>query len=452
MNKVKNYKLIAGLGETGMSCIRYYRQLDCPVVVTDSRAAPPMLALLQSNWPEIPVYVGELSEKLLSDAEELILSPGIPASSHFVQEAKRKNIPVIGDVEVFCRIANAPIIAITGSNAKSTVSTLVAKMIADAGKKVALGGNIGVPVLDLLKEGEPDFYVLELSSFQLESTSSLRAKVACVLNISPDHMDRYTNVSDYISAKQTIYKNCQTAVVNREDDLAKPEKNVVLGHTYGFTRHQPKHQEFGLIRENKETYLAYEEQKLMAVTELKIRGSHNYENALAALAIGYAVGLDIDSMLKTLKHFSGLPHRCQWLDTLDGVQWINDSKGTNVGATEAAIVGFGEENKKNIILLLGGVGKAADFTPLVEPIKKYVREIIFFGKDGKLISETLSGIVKQHFCANLDEVVFLAKKIARAGDTVLFSPACASFDMFDSFSDRGEKFTFLVNNLSNKKH
>ncbi|HEY9134704.1 MAG TPA: UDP-N-acetylmuramoyl-L-alanine--D-glutamate ligase [Pseudomonadales bacterium] len=450
MKTLKNYKLVAGLGKTGMSCIQHYRQLDCPVVVTDSRENPPMMDLLQTQWPEVPVYTGGLNEDLLSDADEIILSPGIPLSTSFVQEAKRKNISVVGDVEVFCRIANAPIIAITGSNAKSTVSTLVAQMITEAGKKVALGGNIGVPVLSLLEEAEPDFYVLELSSFQLETITSLKARVASVLNISPDHMDRYANEGEYITAKQLIYKNCQTAVVNRDDDLTKPVEQLSFDSIYGFTRHRPGPREFGLIREGKVVYLAYEEQKLMPAAELKIRGSHNHENALAALAIGYAAGLDMEAMLAALKNFSGLPHRCQWINTIDSVDWINDSKGTNVGATEAAISGFGEASRKNIILMLGGVGKKADFSPLIQPIKKHVREIIFFGQDAKLISDDLGDISIKHYCTSLSESVLLAKKIAEAGDTVLFSPACASFDMFENFEDRGKQFISLVNILSNK--
>ncbi len=450
MKTLKNYKLVAGLGKTGMSCIQHYRQLDCPVVVTDSRENPPMMDLLQTQWPEVPVYTGGLNEDLLSDADEIILSPGIPLSTSFVQEAKRKNISVVGDVEVFCRIANAPIIAITGSNAKSTVSTLVAQMITEAGKKVALGGNIGVPVLSLLEEAEPDFYVLELSSFQLETITSLKARVASVLNISPDHMDRYANEGEYITAKQLIYKNCQTAVVNRDDDLTKPVEQLSFDSIYGFTRHRPGPREFGLIREGKVVYLAYEEQKLMPAAELKIRGSHNHENALAALAIGYAAGLDMEAMLAALKNFSGLPHRCQWINTIDSVDWINDSKGTNVGATEAAISGFGEASRKNIILMLGGVGKKADFSPLIQPIKKHVREIIFFGQDAKLISDDLGDISIKHYCTSLSESVLLAKKIAEAGDTVLFSPACASFDMFENFEDRGKQFISLVNILSTK--
>lgn len=450
MKTLKHYKLVAGLGKTGMSCIQHYRQLDCPVVVTDSRKNPPMMGLLQSQWPEVPVYTGGLDENLLSDADEVILSPGIPLSSSFAQEAKRRNISVIGDVEVFCRIANAAIIAITGSNAKSTVSTMVAQMITEAGKQVALGGNIGVPVLSLLEDDEPDFYVLELSSFQLETITSLKARVACVLNISPDHMDRYANEGEYITAKQLVYRNCQTAVINRDDDLTKPVEPLSPGSIYGFTQQRPGVREFGLIKEDKVVYLAYEGQKLMPVAELKIRGSHNHENALAALAIGYAVGLDMAAMLKALKNFSGLPHRCQWLDTIDDVDWINDSKGTNVGATEAAISGFGDASKKNIILMLGGVSKEADFSALIQPIKKHVREIIFFGQDAKLISDALGDISTKHRCGSLSESVFLAKAIAKAGDTVLFSPACASFDMFENFEDRGKQFASLVNDFNNK--
>jgi len=448
MKKLKNYKLVAGLGETGMSCVRHYRQLDCPVVVTDSRESPPKLEALKSLWPEVPVSVGNLDEKLLSDANEIILSPGISANEHFVQEAKRKNIPVIGDVEVFCRIASAPIIAITGSNAKSTVSTLLAQMIEDAGKKVFLGGNIGVPVLDLLENDTPDFYVLELSSFQLESLDSLKAKVACVLNVSPDHMDRYENKSDYIAAKQVVYKNAELVVINKEDELAQPIEKFKPGNVFAFTKGKPGSREFGLIQDENITYLVFENKKLMSVSELKIKGSHNYENALAALALGYSIGLELNSMLNSLKTFSGLSHRCEWLGEINKVDWINDSKGTNVGATEAAILGLSQNSNKDIVLILGGVSKGADFTSLIDPIKKNVRDVILFGADAKLIGNTLGDNVNKHYCDNLADTVNLAYEIAQAGETVLFSPACASFDMFKNFEDRGEQFSSLVKKIS----
>ena len=451
MKKLKNYKLVAGLGETGMSCVKHYRQLDCPVMVTDSRESPPKLTALKSLWPEVPVSVGSLDERLLADADEIILSPGISSNEHFVQEAKRKNIPVIGDVEVFCRIASAPIIAITGSNAKSTVCTLVAQMIEDAGKKVSLGGNIGVPVLELLGNDTPDFYVLELSSFQLESLDSLKAKVACVLNISPDHMDRYANKSDYIAAKQVIYENAELVVVNKEDKVAQPHEKFKSGNIIGFTKNKPGAREFGVIHEGNVIYLAFENKKLMPVSELTIMGSHNYENALAALAIGYSIGLELELMLNSLKTFPGLTHRCEWLGEINKVNWINDSKGTNVGATEAAILGFSQDSVKSIVLILGGVCKGANFTSLIDPIKNNVRDVILFGEDGKLIGNTLGNIVKKHYCESLSETVDLAYKIAQAGETVLFSPACASFDMFKNFEDRGEQFSFLVKKLSRIK-
>ena len=445
--KLGNYKLIAGLGKTGISCVRYYRQLDCPVVVTDSRESPPGLKELQDQWPEVPVHIGGLDEKLLSGADELILSPGISLNEPFVLEATRKSVPVIGDIEVFCRIANSPIIAITGSNAKSTVSTLVAKMIDGDDKRVLLGGNIGVPAMDLLLEEEPDFYVLELSSFQLETVSSLKAAVACVLNISLDHMDRYANESDYIFAKQVIYENAEVSVINKDDLLARPSSLPQSEKYYYFTHQQPGVKEFGLIEEDGSSYLAFENRKLMATSDLKIKGSHNADNALAALAIGYAIGLDLTSMIGTLKSFSGLPYRCEWLGEVDGVVWINDSKGTNVGATEAAIKGFSENKDKNIILILGGESKSADFHPLVEPVKKYVREIILFGQDARIISNALGNAAKKHVCKSLQEVVILASKLSSAGDTVLFSPACASFDMFDDFEDRGKQFANLFKKL-----
>jgi UDP-N-acetylmuramoylalanine--D-glutamate ligase len=354
--------VIVGLGVTGLSCVRYLVKQGIPVAVMDTRAEPPGLKELKQNFPQVQVALGSLNETLLVQAHTIVLSPGVALKEPIIAKQVANGKPVIGDIELFAHAAKAPVVAITGSNAKSTVTTLVGKMAKEAGLNAKAGGNLGYPALDLLSEGA-SVYILELSSFQLETTYSLQAQVATVLNVTPDHMDRYDNFEEYKNAKQRVYHDCKIAVCNRDDANTECGDNYSQRRFY-FTLQEPVQNEFGLIRKNNEAYLAFEDEALMPVSALPIRGRHYQANALAALAIGHGLGLPMAKMLQVLREFKGLDHRCQLVRELNSVSWYNDSKGTNVGATLAAVEGLGAEIRGKIILIAGGVGKSADFSPL----------------------------------------------------------------------------------------
>lgn len=439
---------IVGLGVTGLSCARYLAEQDIPFVITDTREVPPHLAELLKLYPDVPISLGQLDESLLSQANYLIVSPGISLHEPAISRQIARGIPVMGDIELFARAAKAPIIAITGTNAKSTVTTLVGHMAAAAGFNVQVGGNLGKPALDLLKASEDtDLYVLELSSFQLETTFSLRPNVATVLNVTPDHMDRYATFEDYGRVKQHIYQNCQVAVCNRDDPMTDCVQQYQKDK-FNFTLKTPGQNEFGLMQKHNELYLAHEDQLLLPVRELPILGRHYQANALAALAIGYGFGFQMQFMLDTLRAFKGLPHRCQLVRELHGVLWYNDSKGTNVGATLAAIEGLGEEIKGKLILIAGGVGKNADFSPLVSAIEKYVKGVVLIGEAAPILADVIGDRVLVSFAKSMEEAVEKSAEIAQKGDSVLLSPACASLDMFNNFEHRGNVFTEAVKALS----
>lgn len=440
------HSIIVGLGKTGISCVQYFIRKKKNIIVLDTRANPPGLAEFKREFPQIPVYLEKLDPKLLDQADEVIVSPGVSLEEPFLQQAIQKKIPVIGDIELFVRAAKAPIVAITGTNAKGTVTTLIGDMIKNAGYKVIVGGNIGTPALDLLVEAKPDFYVLELSSFQLESTFSLQAEAATILNISEDHLDRHKTMEAYIAAKQRIYLNCKNAIWNREDKWTYPayrsqEKEMAKYLSFGLS--EPGVGEFGLHQQN----LAFGEQVLLPVNQLLIKGKHNWANALAALALGYAIGLPFEPMLTALTRFKGLHHRCEWLAEADGISWYNDSKGTNIGATIAAIEGLGGSISGKLVLIAGGIGKGADFSVLKDPVAKYVKNVILIGKDAPIIEQALNDVVPIHHADSLKSAVLLAKELAKKKDVVLLSPACASFDMFQNYEHRGEVFKEVVREI-----
>jgi UDP-N-acetylmuramoylalanine--D-glutamate ligase len=434
-------KVIVGLGKTGYSCVRHLVKHNCNVAVVDSRKQPPMLQRLQTSFPNVLVHVGNFLEDILAQADELIVSPGVSINEPSIARLIKKGIPAIGDIELFARCAKAPIIAITGSNGKSTVTTLVGEMARCAGLNVQVGGNLGTPALDLLNEPNPSLYVLELSSFQLETTYSLNAEVAVVLNISPDHLDRYKNMDEYIAAKMRIYNGCQIAIINRTEQACLFPTGIQKFLSFG--SNEPGQNEFG-IRDN---YLAYGMQNLLAVNELKIRGQHQAVNALAALAIGTAIRLPMSVMLEVLRKFEGLPHRCQWVAKINGVDWYNDSKGTNVGAAQAAIEGMGTNIAGKLVLIAGGRGKGADFSSLYSSVKKYVRSVILIGEDAPKLATALNGAAEILNAKSMRQAVKISIEKARQGDIVLLSPACASFDMFDNFEHRGKVFAEEVNRL-----
>lgn len=437
-------RVVVGLGKTGLSCLRFLHGRGYPVAVNDTRENPPGLDALRAEFPDVPVSLGKLDEKLLRSAREIVASPGISVNEPVLAAAQADGIPVVGDIEIFCREVAAPIVAITGSNAKSTVTTLVGLMAQNAGIDTGVGGNLGTPVLDMLREqGEQALYVLELSSFQLETTHSLQAAVAVVLNMSEDHMDRYASMLDYHRAKHRIFRNCRRYVVNRDDPLTRPLiENGVPNTSFGLNA--PDLNQFGVLWQDGSKWLARGREKLLPVTDMKIRGDHNVANALAALALGEAIKLPMDVMLQTLRDFPGLPHRCELVAEHEGVAWYNDSKGTNVGSTLAAINGLGAAVTGKLVLIAGGVGKGQDFTPLSAPLEKFARALVLIGEDGPKIGAAVSPAVPRVSAGSLREAVAKAKELAQGGDAVVLSPACASFDMFKNYEDRGQQFVATV--------
>ena len=437
-----HFRIVVGLGKSGMSLVRFLARQGVSFAVADTRENPPELATLRRDYPQVEVRCGELDVEFLCRADELYVSPGLALATPALQAAAARGVKLSGDIDLFARNAKAPIVAISGSNAKSTVTTLVGEMAAAAGKRVAVGGNLGMPALDLLSD-DVELYVMELSSFQLETTHQLGAEVATVLNVSEDHMDRYSGLPAYHLAKHRIFRGARQVVVNRQDALTRPLMSDGLP-CWTFGLGTPDFKAFGLREENGEKYLAFEFQNLMPVRELKVRGAHNQANALAALALGHAVGLPFDAMLSSLRNFTGLEHRCQWVRELEGVSYYNDSKATNVGAALAAIDGLGMDMDGKLVLIAGGDGKGADFSGLRDSVTKYCRAVVLIGRDANLIADALGDAIPQVRAASLDEAIAQSRALAQSGDAVLLSPACASFDMFKNYEERGQLFARAV--------
>lgn len=431
--------VVAGLGKSGLSAVRTLVGLGGEVVVVDSRSEPPGLAALQRDFPKLPCCLGQFPESLLRQATQIIISPGIDPQTPAIAAASASGVPVWSDIEVFAKLAKAPIAAITGSNGKSTVTTLLGLMAEHADIRVAVGGNLGIPALDLLQKPNIALYVLEISSFQLQTTYKLNACVATVLNISPDHLDRHGTLAAYQQAKQRIFQGEGCMVVNADDPavmaMVKPHRRVLR-----FTLSEPGPGEFGLRRHGNETWLAYGDDCWFAATALKTRGAHNLANALASLSMGHALGLQRRPMLRALREFSGLPHRTQLVLEQGGIRWFNDSKGTNVGATVAAIKGL----PGNLVLIAGGDGKGQDFAPLASVLAQKARAMILLGRDASRIAVAITGAVPWYQARDMRHAVALAAKLARPGDNVLLSPACASFDMFCDYEERGAVFVKSV--------
>lgn len=448
---MKEKIIVIGLGITGYSVVQYFREKNIPVLVMDTRLSPPKLADLIQYYPEVNYILGDLTKEPLEGAERIVLSPGIGLQHPALQWAIEHGIPIQGDIQIFLDQVKVPVVGITGTNAKSTVTTLVGLMAEQAGKKVGVGGNLGTPVLDLLRrQADADCFVLELSSFQLETMQDFSLAVACILNITPDHLDRYDSFSEYCQAKWRIYSGAKYKVANLDDHntfaiLNEAERQ----NCHYFTVVSPTNQAFGIAEHQGKSYLMKGQQILMGVDELPFVGLHNQSNALAALAIGEGLQLPMHSMLQTLRSFKGLPHRCQWVREVNGVRWYNDSKGTNVGATQAAVEGLGAVIPGKIILILGGVSKQADFSPLIPLLKKYVSFAILIGEATSDLQRVCEGNVDYALANTMEEIIQIAYGKAKAGDAVLLSPACASFDWFKDYAHRGEVFVNAVNQLSN---
>lgn len=451
--------LVLGLGDTGLSMALYLARQGARVRVADSRAEPPMAGRLAELVPDAVVHAGPFRAESFSGIDLIAISPGVDQREPLTVRAAASGVPLVGDIELFAQALDAlpgqtppKVIAITGSNGKTTVTTMVGEMCRRAGLNTVVAGNIGLPVLDALTDaerlGQPDVYVLELSSFQLETTRSLRCDAATVLNISEDHMDRYAGLKEYAAAKENVLTHAKALVLNREDPavmaMARPGRTC---WTFGLSE-PADDQQWGLVESGDERFLSQNGVRLMAVDELPLTGLHNAVNALAALALSRAVGLPYPPLVDALRHFKGLPHRVERVSEIDGVIYYDDSKGTNVGATVAALTGISSP----VVLIAGGDGKGQDFAPLKDAVAKHARAVILIGRDAALIDSAIcASQVHVEHAANLQSAVARAAQLAQPGDAVLLSPACASWDMFKNYKHRAEVFVDAVHQLKARR-
>ncbi len=431
---------VVGLGETGRSCLRYLTSKNLDIIAMDSSNKPKELNKLKAQYPQIEFITSKLDQQKLLDSDLIVLSPGVPKNTEEIALAKDMGVPVIGDIELFAHETDdSKVISITGSNGKSTVTALCGELLKAAGLNAQIGGNIGYPALDLLDK-PADIYVLELSSFQLESTYSLNSTVVVILNISPDHMNRYDSIDNYIAAKQRIFNHASSVVYNRADRNTYPNDDCAV-KIISFGLDKPQFREdFGLVTIAGQDWLCQGQKKLAPVDSLQIKGQHNQLNALAALALAYLTGADIEKTIPVLLDFKGLPHRFEFVGQYNDADWINDSKGTNPGATFASING----QLKPVVLIAGGDAKGADFSILTAAIETHVKAVVLFGRDARLIEEILPRQISTACATDLADAIAKADQFADTNDLVLFSPACASFDMFGNYVERGNAFKKAV--------
>ena len=432
--------LVVGLGATGLSIARYLKRNDCNAIFYDSRKEPPGLDKLAELFPDAELRLG--NDKLPRNVTRVIASPGIPDSHPLLRKARKKKLEIVSDIELFARDANKPFVAVTGSNGKSTVTTLLYHMCRADGRNVLAGGNLGEPALDLLDQDVPDIYVLELSSFQLQRTENLPAAVALLLNVSPDHLDWHADEDEYRSAKYRIFKDADAAVINRADEEVA-HRVEHCGRVASFGLDAPDADQYGLREEDGERFLARGDTLLLSIRDLALYGIHNQLNALAALAAGDLIGLDMAAMLQVLVEFPGLPHRMQFVARIRAVDYINDSKATNVAAAVASI----KSVEGMLVLIAGGDGKGADFSELAEAVEGKLRGVVLIGEDAEKIAHALDTVMPVHFAENMDSAVHMAATCAESEDTVLLAPACASFDQYDNYMARGDAFCAAVEAL-----
>ncbi len=450
--------LVVGLGNTGISVARYLQNMGFKFAIIDSRDKPPLIDDFFEQLPDTPVFTGGFDDDAFKVATHLVVSPGLSLTETVISKAIANGSKIVSDIDLLACSVIAPVVAITGSNGKSTVTTMVGDMAKASGKRVAVGGNLGIPALDLLYAPadkistttptvQADLYVLELSSFQLERTSALTAAAATVLNISADHLDRHANLMAYAEEKRRVFHGNGVMVLNADDPIVaamrEAGRTVVtfsIKHPADFHLAYQQDSNGGSTSE----YLMYRQDCLMPLADLPLEGRHNAANALAALALGFAVGLDQHAMCAALRQFKGLEHRMQRVANRHGVTWVNDSKATNIGACVAALEGY----QRKVILIAGGDAKGADMNELTPVIKEKTKAVVLMGKDARLIEQALNGCVPIYAAANMVEAVSIAARIAKAGDSVLLSPACASLDQYKNYQDRGDKFTKAVLALS----
>lgn len=432
--------VVLGLGATGLSVARYLRRAGIDARFVDSRANPPGMEELRASWPEAEVTLGAM--RLPENVDRIIVSPGIADSEPLLKKARKANIEIVSDIELFAREAKAPFVAITGSNGKSTVTTLLYHMGRAAGKETLAGGNLGEPALDLLDQQQPDLYVLELSSFQLQRTKSLPAAVAVLLNVSPDHLDWHASEREYRNAKYRVYREAAAAVINRADKRAIKETKR-FDRLISFGLDAPEEGQYGLRSEAGVNYLARGNTLLIATTDIAMYGRHNHANALAALAAGELLGFEAATMLQVLSEFPGLPHRMQFVARKGSVNYINDSKATNVAAAVASV----DSVDGMIVLLAGGLGKGGDFSELAAALESKLRAAVLFGSDAASIAAALDTVMPVYFATDMDDAVQQAAAFAETDDTALLAPACASFDQFANYAARGDAFRIAVEAL-----
>ncbi|TNF35023.1 MAG: UDP-N-acetylmuramoyl-L-alanine--D-glutamate ligase [Gammaproteobacteria bacterium] len=440
------YRVVVGMGQTGLSAVRYLVAKGESPVVMDTREQPPLLETFRKEFPQLSLVTGVLDAAVLAAADELIVSPGVALETPAIAQALAKGVTLGSDVDLFCEACDAPVLAITGSNGKSTVTAWVGDMAQRAGKRAGVGGNLGTPALDLLKDAPLDVAVLELSSFQLERVHALAADVATILNITPDHQDRYADMAAYHRAKHRIYKGARHVVYSREDALTQPLMAVGQSAS-SFGLSEPDLGHWGIRQQDGETWLCRGIDNWLPVSAMRLQGRHNWLNALAALAIGEAAGFARQAMLDSLQGFAGLPHRCVPVATINGVHFVNDSKGTNVGASIAAIEGVAVTPAVRVVLIAGGEPKDQSFADLAPVMARHGRSAILIGKAAGELASVLAPVVPVTHAGSMPDAVAKAQQVAHAGDVVLLSPACASFDMFRDYADRGEHFVAAVKAL-----
>jgi UDP-N-acetylmuramoylalanine--D-glutamate ligase len=439
-NDKQGADFVVGLGKTGLSVARYLQRNDANAIFFDTRDEPPGLEELKELFPAANVRLG--NNALPRDARRVIVSPGIPDSHPLLEKARRRKLEIVSDIELFARDAARPFVAVTGSNGKSTVTTLLHLMCRADGRRSMAGGNLGEPALDLLAGDDPDLYVLELSSFQLQRTADLPAAVAVLLNVSPDHLDWHASEDEYREAKYRIFDEAQAAVVNRSDETAARRAGH-CGRVVSFGLDAPAEDQYGIRDDDGVRYLACGDVMLLSVRDLALFGVHNQLNALAALAAGELLGLDRAAMLQVLVEFPGLPHRMQFVARISAVDYINDSKATNVAAAVASI----NSVEGMLVLIAGGDGKGGDFTELADAVEGKLRGAVLIGRDAEKIAHALDTVMPVHFAENMESAVHMAATCAESDDTVLLAPACASLDQYDNYMERGAAFITAVEGL-----
>jgi UDP-N-acetylmuramoylalanine--D-glutamate ligase len=431
---------ILGMGHTGRSVARFWAAQGIPFIAMDTRAEVGDDLTLRRELAGIESHFGEISENVLRQIDLLVVSPGIAMDSDVIGLAQSLNIEVRGDIDLFVSEAQAPVIGITGSNGKSSVTTFVGQLLTASGLTVSVGGNLGTPALELLND-EVDVFVLELSSFQLERAGDLNLAVAAVLNLSPDHLDRHHTMPLYHLAKHRIFAGAKHVVANYRDALTQPVGKGDVPWTL-WRDNEPDMQQLGLRDHEGAPWIYFGFEPVCPLSDIPLVGHHNVNNVLAALAICHAMGLSYAKLIEGVKTLKGLPHRCELIAVKAGVRFVNDSKGTNVGATVAALEGLAAG--QNIILIAGGESKGQAFAPLTKAISRYVKHTVLIGRDAAAIDDALEQAASRSFADSMEAAVRAATKVAKPGDTVLLSPACASLDMYRDYRERGEAFTVAV--------